>query len=314
MATFRDSQKRLNTLLDKLEAKYRRDFRAAIVNIKSAHTLTELADLIEQGRIEQAIDRAVTANISNFASSVNSGYILAADESIRYLSDKLNITVSFDQVNIRAVAAMRDNQLRLVREFSQEQRDVTRNVLIDGIQRGENPRVQAIKVRDNIGLTARQQSAVKRYRELLESNSTDTLRRKLRDRRFDRTIQRAIDSGEPLTQAQIDKMVARYQERYIKYRSEVIARTEALRSANQGTREGIIQAVDQGAIDRTEIKRTWDSSRDARVRPSHVRLHGLVRGLDETFPGDDGPILYPGDPNAPASETIQCRCLAITRI
>lgn len=109
-------------------------------------------------------------------------------------------------------------------------------------------------------------------------------------------------------------MVGRYRERYIKYRAEVIGRTEALRAVHQGTQEMYRQAVEQGAMSSTEYKHKWVSARDKRVRDSHRHLNGLVRMEGETFPGNDGALKYPGDPDAPASETVQCRCCLSTRL
>ena len=49
----------------------------------------------------------------------------------------------------------------------------------------------------------------------------------LRDHRFDATIRRAQREVVPLSQDRIEKMLGRYRERFIKYRAEVIARTES---------------------------------------------------------------------------------------
>ena len=53
-------------------------------------------------------------------------------------------------------------------------------------------------------------------------------------------------------------MVERYRERYVKYRAEVIGRTEALRAVHAGNYEGYLQAIDEGAINREELQRTVD--------------------------------------------------------
>ena len=206
---------------------------------------------------------------------------------------------------------MQQERLALIREFTEQQRQATRLAMTDGITRGLNPIDQARAFRNSIGLTQRQQASVINYRRLLEQASLgdgEALTRSLRDRRFDPTIRRAIRTGEPLSQAQIDRMVERYGDRSVKYRAEVIGRTEAQRAVHAGQDEAIRQAVEDGPIEPPEVRREWISARDGRVRDSHADLNGVVRGLDETFPGRDGALRFPGDPWAPPSETIQCRC------
>ena len=63
-----------------------------------------------------------------------------------------------------------------------------------------------------------------------------------------------------------------------------------------------------------QLERAWDSSRDTRVRRTHRALHGQKRRWKETWTTPNGTLRYPGDPDAPAEETIQCRCLLTTRI
>ena len=53
-------------------------------------------------------------------------------------------------------------------------------------------------------------------------------------------------------------------------------------------------------------RKQWVSSRDDRVRDSHVLLDGEIVGITEDFkPG----LSAPGDPSADPSETIRCRCV-----
>ena len=110
-------------------------------------------------------------------------------------------------------------------------------------------------------------------------------------------------------------MVGRYRERYLRFRAETIARTEALRAVHQSSEEAYRQAVDQGQLDPGALVRTWITAADERVRGSHRAMMGQQRGFDETFTSGVGNRLrFPGDPNAPASETVRCRCVLTTRL
>lgn len=308
-----DPASRLETLINQAEPRIRDSFLRAVQSVRSQRSLTELIRLLEAGQLEEALD-LIEEIPALLATQVSFTLVTSGEDTAELIARVLNRPVSFDQTNTRAVNIMQNNRLRLIREFSTEQRNATRQALVDGIARGMNPRQQARAFRDSIGLTTRQLQAVQRYRSLLEMNSRQVLDRQLRDRRFDRTVQRAIDTDTPLTTQQIDRMVERYQERYLRYRSEVIARTEALRSVHQGSEEMYQQAFDAGTLDPGALVRTWVTARDTRVRDSHNGMNRQQRAFGETFTSDNGiPLRYPGDENAPASETVQCRCVLTTR-
>lgn len=309
-----DPASRIERVLTAEEAGFRRAFVQAVQDILGAFEAARIERLLSENRIDEALDE-LEAAAGVLASQYGISYTAAGQATATWLSaNALTVSVGFDQTNFRAVDQIRNSQLRLIREFTAEQRAATRTALQDGITEGINPRQQAANLRQSIGLTTRQYQAVQNYRRALESNSRQALDRQLRDRRSDRSVLRAIREGRPLSQAQIDAMVDRYHQRYIRYRANVIARTEALRAVHQGTEEMYQQAIDLGQILPGQLERKWNTAADERVRQSHVRLNGLVRGVGETFPGDEGELRYPGDPDAPASETVQCRCVISTRI
>jgi uncharacterized protein with gpF-like domain len=109
-------------------------------------------------------------------------------------------------------------------------------------------------------------------------------------------------------------MVGRYRERFVKFRAEVIGRTEALRSVHEGAEQAYLQAIDNGQIDPDEVVRVWNTARDERVRDSHSTMHLQERRPGEPFTTGNGVSLnYPADPGGPPGETIQCRCVLSTR-
>ena len=217
-------------------------------------------------------------------------YSVAGRSTAGALQDILDVTISFDQVNDRAVYHMQQERLRYIRGFTAEQRKATRRALVDGLERGLNPLDQARNFRSSVGLTDRQQSAVINFRRMLEEGDSEALTRRLRDKRFDSTISRSIREKKPLTKAQIDKMTARYSERYVKYRSEVIGRTEALRAVHSANDEMYRQAVDLGEVSVEQLERTWVTAHDSRVRDSHSALGGVKRRLDESWEASGGSL------------------------
>lgn len=315
-----DPASRIEQIISAQEAGFIRAFLDAVAGIVGTATLVQLEELLMQGRVEEALEALDSASAA-LGSQYGQSFTEAARDTARFLSQTaLTVTVAFDQTNTRAVSAISRNQLRLTREFNAEQRRATRRALQDGITRGINPRDQARQFRQSIGLTERQMASVERFRHLLTDGragnlpSRTVLDRALRDGRFDRTILRSIRDNVPLTAEQVDKMIERYAQRFLQYRAEVIARTEALRSTHEGVDEMYRQAVDLGQIDPRGLRRTWVTAGDERVRASHARLNGIEQPLGEPWQADAGPLMFPGDPNAPASETVQCRCIISTRV
>jgi uncharacterized protein with gpF-like domain len=125
-------------------------------------------------------------------------------------------------------------------------------------------------------------------------------------------VARAIKAGKPISQVDIDRITSRYADRALIYRGNVIARTESLTALRAGRRQGIEQAIAQGAINPNLTSREWDSSGDRRVRRDHRIMDGnRVQGMNEPYRLPDGSrMMYPGDNSlgAPAKQTAQCRC------
>lgn len=56
--------------------------------------------------------------------------------------------------------------------------------------------------------------------------------------------------------------------------------------------------------------KTWISELDSEVRPTHMEAHGQTVPASGVFIVGGWPMRIPHDPNAPISETINCRCEA----
>ena len=319
MADTEDPAQRLNDLLDRQERRIATIFRTAVSALKDEIDLDELSDLIAAGRLNEALEKLQHV-AEQLGSASNVAFVTSGQSTSEFIVAANVGRIVFDQVNVRAVAAMQANRLTMVREFTDEQRRATSAALVGGVEAGINPVAQARNFRDSIGLTERQWGHVASYREALQrvgsdqGSQLDALQRALRDGRGDAQIRRAIKAGKPLPQAKIDWLVERYTARYVKYRAEVIGRTEALRAVHQGNEEAYQQAIDAGTVDASDLERTWITRLDGRERSTHLKLNGQKRAWGQVWKTDNGELKYPGDPDAPAVETIQCRCAIATRI
>ena len=179
-----DTEARLLRLVSNAERSFRIAVTNAIIAARDAPgTIEELSVLLQQGRIEDAVQSAGRAGAVRIAAEYAAVYTQAGAQATEFLEDVLDVTIGFDQVNVRAVRHMQGERLRFIREFTDGQRDATRLAMVDGIERGLNPIAQARNFRASVGLTARQQEAVMNFRRALERASegdSDALTRQLR--------------------------------------------------------------------------------------------------------------------------------------
>jgi len=253
-----------------------------------------------------------------------------------------NATFGFNRLNPRLISWLQTYHLGLIREIGDSTKEAVRTLLIDGMTKGQGPRQTAVRIKEVVGLTERQARAVSNFRTELETfherrtgggyrlgakidrvNGFQVLKpdadgkpsdgiteRRLRDFRFDGQLKRAVETGTPLKPAQIDKMVAAYQRKYLAFRARTIARTEALRTTNVGVQDAWRQAIEAGKIAETQVRRMWIVARDERLCSVCAPIPGLnpKRGVkfDQPFATPNGPWnLPPIHPN--------CRCTVSIR-
>lgn len=163
-----------------------------------------------------------------------------------------------------------------------------------------------------MGLTSQQAGYVRSMRAELEALDPNYFTRQRRDARLDGLVRKAIKSGKPLAQADIDRITGRYSDRLLNLRGEMIARTEGLNGYRAGNMEALRQLVDTGKVREDQIIRVWDATLDGRTRPQHAAMEDVtVRGISVPFTMPDGSrLMYPGDISlgAPGSQTVACRC------
>lgn len=87
-----------------------------------------------------------------------------------------------------------------------------------------------------------------------------------------------------------------------------IARTEAHRIQCKATADAQFRAKEKGA----DVVKQWDASLDSHTRPTHRKLDGQIRELEEPFEVDGMEAMMPGGFGR-ASEDINCRCAILQR-
>ncbi|MGW6456543.1 phage minor head protein [Streptomyces sp. NPDC055078] len=87
-------------------------------------------------------------------------------------------------------------------------------------------------------------------------------------------------------------------------REHRIAQTEATRAWNTAT----LTAAEAATGEDRPVVKQWITRHDARVRTAHDQVDGQIRLLAEPFVVAGVEMQAPGDPTAPASLVIHCRC------
>lgn len=222
---------------------------------------------------------------------------------------RAHVDVDFDSINPSVRLHMASYTLDRIVQMTTAQRETIRDAIMkQSVLQGINPNEVARTIKEAIGLTSYQVTVVDSFRLGLRQLDPRVLERRLRDRRYDRTLSNAIETNTPLTDDQINAMVDAYHRRFVALRARTIARTEALRATSFGGLARAQQVLDENPG--LEVTKRWLSTDDERTRDTHVHLNGQeVDGMETEFVTTKGNrIRWPLDVNAAAEEVINCRC------
>lgn len=333
--------RQLNQLADKMDAKLAKKFLDSVQSLKGNIDWKQVEAFLEAGdynSVLQLFSPGLTeASFTPFTVGITEAFIAGGSfvastvPAFRSTATGSMVNVAFDIANPELTTVLHSYKMSLIREISNSTLEIVQDELRDSISGGINPIEASRRIRDTLGLTTHQRMAVERFRSELEKIGTsgdktsrmalrNILQRKLRDRRFDAGVVEAVRSNMMLPSAQINKIVTRYQDRMLKRRAETVARTESIRALNMANQALWEQQVKDGKIEEDRVERLWIVTRDGHARDAHVYLgdrYGKTPkgvGLNEPFQSPLGPIRYPGDPNARAGNTINCRCTIFVRI
>lgn len=332
-------QERLyDELLDRYGQRVADAFLEAVADLQKNVDVDRLIAALAAGRIDDAllamhIDAAAFTALEEALRgatlAAGNGYttLIGAERGAQALAAVFRFSVLG---NARAEALLREQGAELVTRVVQEQIDLMRSALVQGLAQGRNPTTTALDIVGRkdpvtgvrsggvVGMTREQATWLENARAELRSGDpvrlANYLERKTRDKgpfgSNDKAVRRAIVTGEPVPEEVINRAMKGMGNRLLKLRGDFIGRTETLRALNAAAFESYRQAAEAGGFLDSEVSRQWSSAVDLRVRHTHAVLNGQVRyGFTDRFASPSGArLLYPGDPQAPAAETISCRC------
>lgn len=327
------AREKFEQLIADFEPLLRNAFMESVADIKSNIQIKRIVERLERNDIAGAIE-ALYLDPAAFrpldraiAQAFEGGGVTAVSDmpTLREPNGAKFIT-RFDMRNYRAEAVLRERSSNLIGGIVEDIKFAARTTMESGLVEGRGARSIALDlagrinrvtgVRDGgiIGLTSTQSGYVKSARDELLSNDPERLKhyltRNRRDKRFDATVRKAISTGKAIPAETIDRMVTQqYANRLLLLRGETIARTETMGAFGASQMEAYQQLIDSGARSESVVQRIWHSTNDGRVRDTHRAMNGQTVGFRTPFLSPRGASLqFPGDPNAPASEIVNCRC------
>jgi SPP1 gp7 family putative phage head morphogenesis protein len=194
----------------------------------------------------------------------------------------INFGIRFDATDPNAQKWADFRAGELISSIDGQTRTVVRRIVADGLRQGRDTRTIARQIRSVVGLHPRWANAVVKFE----------------DNEFRKLIRQGM-SEERARRTAIER-TARYRDRLVRKRAEMIARTENAIAQNQGRVEGWRQADQAGLVDPSSYK-MWITAGDERTCDICAPMDGEIVPWTGTFSnGMERPIVHPN-----------CRCKVV---
>lgn len=167
------------------------------------------------------------------------------------------VELDFDRANPHAIRFASTQSAALVTAITEQTRRAIQRAVTRGVAGHLDPAGVERLIRDVIGLNDRQAAAILNLRRNLEAAGMSPLR--------------------------IRAQVARARAKALRFRAEMIARTETMRSVNMGQLALWLAARDAGMFSTTQVTRRWVVTPDDRLCPFCAAMEGRTAAFDEQF-------------------------------
>ncbi|TPN90148.1 head morphogenesis protein [Mesorhizobium sp. B1-1-5] len=331
-------RQRFDILVSQFEPAVRAAFIEAIDDITSNIVLRRIVERLERGDINGAInamhlDPAAFRPLDEAIRAAFNGGGVATVEGMPTLRDPSGhrIVVRWDARNLAAEQWLQAHSAQLVTGIVQDQQNAIKTALETGLARGDNPtktavtvvgRVSAVTGRREggiIGLTGPQSSFVATARDELLSGDPAQMRNYLertrRDKRFDKTVAKAIADGKPVPAAMVDRITGRYADSLLKLRADTIGLHETFAALGASKDIAFRQQIEKGTLQAQHVTKGWKHTPQEHGRMQHIAMQGQVVPFDQSFTAPDGTAIpYPHAPGVPTMHTLGCKCFAEYKI
>lgn len=327
MARLTAQQREVERLLAGLEPRVAEAFRQAIEASWRNIDYAALIEALERGDIPlaMAIIQPPPAVWFVLTEAIRAAYIEGGNMVARAAP---RAVLGFGGDTPEAQAWLRDLSSTRIQGIQADTLDAVRQVLVEGRRQGMSSRQIATMIvgrrvgnrREGgiLGLTAQIADSIMAGRAKLASGDAalmaEYLELKLRDRRFDRTIRKAIQEGRAITGRELDNILDAHKSKALAYRGSVIAKSETFSALEAGRREAVRQALLNPEV--ASASKRWQHNLSREPRLHHIFLGAApARDFNEPFVMEGGVLMqYAHDPAGGPENNANCRCITVYRI
>ncbi|GAA5666136.1 hypothetical protein Brsp07_04645 [Brucella sp. NBRC 14130] len=331
-------REQFDALIATYEPILRAAFMATVDDIRSNIVLRRVVERLEKGDISGAIDAMFIeeAAFNPLEEALRQAFNAGGVDTVSNMPalkdpEGHTVVIRWDARNVVAENWLRDHSARLVSGIVADQVESIRTALTESLARGDNPtkaakaivgpvnRATGMREGGIIGLTAAQAQFVQSARDELLSGDPTLLKNYLvrgrRDKRFDRTVMKALKEQNPLPADVVDRIVNRYSAGLLKLRADTIALNETFNAMAAAKDIAFRQQIENGNLSADIVTKTWRHTPQEHPRAQHVAMRGQKVSYDQPFVAPDGTlIMYPHAPGIPAQHKIGCKCVAEYKI
>jgi hypothetical protein len=335
----------INRLLDNIRKEYgpkvEKAFADAIADIRNDTVLRRLIEAIERGDINTAIavldiNETVFASMRQQMVNAYSSAGAAVIGAVKF--DPPNRTtgvVRWNVTNPTAERFIRETIGNHITNITEQTVAGVRERLLGGYAQGQGPRQMALNIIGMVGANGKRTGGIvgltapqirvadqidsiladpDRYREYFTKDRvTGKLKPRWKSTNFNtnRAIMKAIREGKTLTAKQIASIKTANNNKMLRQRGEVIARTETPIAVAQARMDAYTIGMEKKGYPRMYANKEWlHGGGGMEPRDQHVAIsRTVVQGLDTPFNMPDGTLMqYSHDPLGPIHQNANCTC------
>jgi hypothetical protein len=318
-------QRQINALLAKLEPSVQEAFNVAIQAARRQVNVTALIEALDRGDLGAAVRLL----------QLPQGVLFPLEDAIRaaYVEGGKMVAIAapsaligFNGSTPGAVAWLQELSSTRIQGIVDDTLEATRAALVAGREQGMGSKAIARMITGTkqgtqrvggiIGLDTQIADSIMSGRAKLASGNPKLMREylnlKLRDRRYDAQIKKAIAEGRAITGPALDKIMDAHKSKALAYRGKLIAKNETFSALEAGRREAIAQALQNPEVE--GATKRWQHNLSQEPREDHVAMSGTVVDFNEDFVFGTVRMKHAHDPDGGAAHNLGCRCITVYRI